>query len=123
MASALGAGVQASRVEPRSARRQVSAPVRRDPADHSSRNHRHGEDALSGPKYITIDGNDKDDPSAIPAFMEALDEGCDLALGSRFVAGGRGVNTPRLRHLAIRWIHSPISCSNSTWVSRASEIT
>src|SRR5262245_15541570 len=38
---------------------------------------------------ITIDGNNKDDPAAIPAFIEALDGGCDHVQGSRFIRGGR----------------------------------
>jgi len=57
---------------------------------------------------IVIDGNDKDDPQAIPKFIEALKEGFDHLQGSRFIEGGRAVNTPWLRHLAIRWIHAPI---------------
>ena len=51
---------------------------------------------------ITIDGNDKDDPSAIPSFVDALAEGVDFVQGSRFVPGGVAENTPLLRHVAIR---------------------
>jgi glycosyltransferase involved in cell wall biosynthesis len=57
---------------------------------------------------VFIDGNDKDDPAAIASFVSALDEGVDLVLASRFVPGGRGVNTPLLRHLGIRFLHSPL---------------
>jgi glycosyltransferase involved in cell wall biosynthesis len=57
---------------------------------------------------ITIDGNDKDDPSAIPSFVDALAEGVDFVQGSRFVPGGVAENTPLLRHVAIRAIHAPL---------------
>ena len=57
---------------------------------------------------ITIDGNDKDDPDAIPAFIKALDEGYDFVQASRFISGGVAVNTPKSRDLAIRLIHAPM---------------
>lgn len=56
---------------------------------------------------VTIDGNDKDDPEAIPRFVEALKGGVDFVQGSRFVAGGHAENTPWLRYLAIRGLHAP----------------
>jgi glycosyltransferase involved in cell wall biosynthesis len=56
---------------------------------------------------ITIDGNDKDDPAAVPSFVEALQQGADFVQGSRYVAGGRAENTPRLRDVAIRYLHAP----------------
>lgn len=57
---------------------------------------------------ITIDGNDKDDPAAIPQFIEALKRGVDFVQASRFVAGGVAENTPRSRDFAIRFIHAPM---------------
>ena len=57
---------------------------------------------------ITIDGNNKDDPAEIPLFIKALDEGVDFAQGSRFIKGGKGVNTPSSRHFAIKCIHAPL---------------
>ena len=57
---------------------------------------------------ISIDGNDKDDPEAIPRFIESLNEGYDFVQASRFVAGGTGENTPKLRDFAIRFIHAPM---------------
>ena len=57
---------------------------------------------------VTIDGNDKDDPDAIPAFIEALKGGVDFVQASRFVTGGVAQNTPRSRDLAIRFIHAPL---------------
>lgn len=57
---------------------------------------------------ITIDGNDKDDPEAIPRFIAALDQGYEFVQASRFVSGGRQENTPLSRSLAIRLIHAPL---------------
>ncbi|HVE85342.1 MAG TPA: glycosyltransferase family 2 protein [Myxococcales bacterium] len=57
---------------------------------------------------ITMDGNGKDDPSAIPSFAQALDEGFDHVQGSRFVPGGVARNTPPLRWLGIRLVHAPL---------------
>lgn len=57
---------------------------------------------------ITIDGNGKDSVESIPLFLKALDEGVDYAQASRFVTGGRAVNTPFLRTFAIRLLHAPI---------------
>jgi dolichol-phosphate mannosyltransferase len=57
---------------------------------------------------ITIDGNDKDDPEAIPRFIDALRAGVDFVQASRFVSGGVAENTPKLRGFAIRWVHAPL---------------
>ena len=57
---------------------------------------------------ITIDGNDKDDPVAIPRFIEALQQGVDFVQASRFISGGIAENTPKSRDLAIRFIHAPM---------------
>lgn len=57
---------------------------------------------------ISIDGNDKDDPAAIPRFIEALRQGIDFVQASRFVPGGVAENTPLSRDFAIRFIHAPM---------------
>lgn len=57
---------------------------------------------------ITIDGNDKDDPEAIPRFIECLNEGIDFVQASRFLPGGEEINTPITRKLAIKLIHAPL---------------
>ncbi len=57
---------------------------------------------------ITIDGNDKDDPAAIPQFIDALKNGVDFVQASRFITGGVAENTPISRDLAIRFIHAPM---------------
>jgi glycosyltransferase involved in cell wall biosynthesis len=56
---------------------------------------------------VTIDGNNKDDPEAIPRFIEALQNGIDFVQASRFLPTGVAVNTPKSRDFAIRYIHAP----------------
>jgi glycosyltransferase involved in cell wall biosynthesis len=57
---------------------------------------------------VTIDGNNKDDPAAIPLFLDALAEGFDHVQGSRFVPGGVEENTPLLRRVGVRLVHAPL---------------
>ncbi len=57
---------------------------------------------------ITIDGNGKDDVTAIPNFIEELKKGYDYIQGSRFINGGKAINTPLIRLLAIKFIHAPM---------------
>ena len=58
--------------------------------------------------FVFIDGNNKDDPEAIPIFMAKLEEGYDFVQGSRYMPGGRGINTPPLRHYGIKYLHAPL---------------
>ncbi len=57
---------------------------------------------------IQIDGNNKDGVEAIPDFIKALDESYDYVQGSRFVKGGRAINTPPMRFFAVRLLAAPI---------------
>ena len=57
---------------------------------------------------ITIDGNNKDSIEDIPFFIKKLEEGYDFIQGSRFVKGGRAVNTPLIRLISVKIIHAPI---------------
>ncbi len=57
---------------------------------------------------ITIDGNNKDSVENIPDFITKVGLGIDFVQGSRFVKGGKSINTPWIRWLAIRLIHAPI---------------
>ncbi|OGY10188.1 MAG: glycosyl transferase family 2 [Candidatus Blackburnbacteria bacterium RIFCSPHIGHO2_12_FULL_44_25] len=57
---------------------------------------------------IQIDGNNKDSVSSIPLFIKALEQGFDYVQGSRFINGGRGINTPLSRELGIRLLMSPL---------------
>jgi len=56
---------------------------------------------------VVMDGNDKDDPEALPRFDQALAAGTDHVQGSRYVPGGQAINTPLARHLAVTLIHAP----------------
>lgn len=58
---------------------------------------------------ITVDGNGKDDVSALPRFVAELDAGAGFVQGSRFVPGGQAINTPRERYLAIKLFHAPLT--------------
>ncbi|MEZ4357082.1 MAG: glycosyltransferase family 2 protein [Eubacteriales bacterium] len=58
--------------------------------------------------FITIDGNNKDSIEDVPRFVEKLDEGYDFVQGSRFIKGGRAINTPLSRYIAVRLIHAPV---------------
>jgi dolichol-phosphate mannosyltransferase len=58
---------------------------------------------------ITMDGNNKDNPNGISEIVNALDLGYDFVQGSRFVPGGEAINNPRVRTLAIKLIHAPIT--------------
>ena len=65
---------------------------------------------------IFVDGNNKDDLSAIPSFIAKLEAGYDHVQGSRFIKGGYHENTPLLRWAAIRLLHAPlISISSGFW--------
>lgn len=57
---------------------------------------------------ITIDGNNKDSIEDVPHFIEKLEEGYDLIQGSRFIKGGKAINTPFIRNVSVRLIHAPI---------------
>jgi len=57
---------------------------------------------------VVIDGNGKDDVSAIPRFIALLDAGYDHIQGSRYIFGGEGINTPLSRTLAVRFLHAPL---------------
>lgn len=57
---------------------------------------------------ITIDGNDKDSIEDVPRFIDKLKEGYDFVQGSRYIKGGKAINTPIMRSLSVRLIHAPI---------------
>jgi dolichol-phosphate mannosyltransferase len=67
---------------------------------------------------VTMDGNGKDGPAAIARFVGKLEEGYDLVQGSRYLSGGRAINTPLDRYLASRLIHAPLlSAAGGKWYS------
>lgn len=57
---------------------------------------------------IVVDGNGKDDISAIPEFARLLDGGYDHVQGSRFIPGGHAINTPLSRLLGLKLLHAPL---------------
>lgn len=58
--------------------------------------------------FVTVDGNDKDDTSAIRLFVDKLDEGYDYIQGSRYIPGGQAIRTPFIRHWALKLINEPV---------------
>lgn len=58
--------------------------------------------------FITIDGNNKDSIEDIPNFIEKLKEGYDFVQGSRFLKGGKAINTPLFRLISVRLLHAPV---------------
>ena len=58
--------------------------------------------------FITIDGNNKDSIEDVPFFIEKLKEGYDFIQGSRFIKGGKAINTPLFRLLSVKLLHAPI---------------
>ena len=37
----------------------------------------------------------------IPKFIEKLEQGYDFVQGSRFIKGGKAINTPFIRHISV----------------------
>jgi dolichol-phosphate mannosyltransferase len=58
--------------------------------------------------FVTIDGNNKDSIEDVSKFIAKLDEGYDYVQGSRFITGGRAINTPFIRYVSVRMLHAPI---------------
>jgi dolichol-phosphate mannosyltransferase len=57
---------------------------------------------------VVVDGNNKDDVSAIPRFVAELEAGYDHIQGSRFIPGGRAINTPLERLIGVHVLHAPL---------------
>lgn len=57
---------------------------------------------------VVVDGNGKDSIEDIPNFIKLLDEGYDHVQGSRFIPGGKAVNTPLSREIGLHLIHVPL---------------
>ena len=60
---------------------------------------------------ITVDGNNKDDIKDVYKFIEKLKDGFDFIQGSRYIKGGKAINTPKSREFAIKYIHTPFISS------------
>lgn len=57
---------------------------------------------------VVVDGNGKDSIQDIPSFIRLLDQGYDHIQGSRFIPGGKAINTPLERYVAVRLLHAPL---------------
>lgn len=57
---------------------------------------------------VVIDGNNKDSVENINDFVEKLTQGYDHIQGSRFIPGGKAVNTPLSRLLGLKLLHVPM---------------
>jgi len=52
---------------------------------------------------VQMDADMSHDPSALPALVAIVDHGADVAIGSRYVPGGRTENWPWQRQALSRW--------------------
>jgi glycosyltransferase involved in cell wall biosynthesis len=52
---------------------------------------------------VQMDADLSHDPAVLPALIANVEHGADLAVGSRYVPGGRTVNWPRRRRMLSRW--------------------
>lgn len=57
---------------------------------------------------VVVDGNNKDDITALPQFVDLLEKGYDHIQGSRFIPGGKAINTPLERTLGLHLLHAPL---------------
>ena len=54
-------------------------------------------------RLVQIDADLSHDPAVIPQLLRAVDEGADVAIGSRYVAGGQIPHWPLFRRTLSRW--------------------
>jgi len=68
---------------------------------------------------IMVDGNDKDNVDiSLPFFIKALEQNYDVVQANRYHKDGKGVNTPIMRELAIRFLAAPlVSLGAKYWYS------
>ena len=52
---------------------------------------------------VQMDADLSHDPAVLPALIANVEHGADLAIGSRYVPGGRTVNWPKRRRQLSRW--------------------
>lgn len=52
---------------------------------------------------VQMDADLSHDPEVLPALVANVENGADLAIGSRYVPGGRTVDWPRKRRMLSRW--------------------
>ena len=59
--------------------------------------------AMGAEICVEIDADLSHDPAVVPALVANIEHGADLAIGSRYVPGGRTVNWPAGRQALSRW--------------------
>lgn len=57
---------------------------------------------------VVIDGNNKDSVENISDFIHCLEQGYDHIQGSRFIPGGKAINTPISRLAGLKLLHAPL---------------
>jgi Glycosyl transferase family 2. len=57
---------------------------------------------------VVIDGNNKDSVENIDDFIDCLEKGYDHVQGSRFIPGGKAINTPISRLAGLKLLHAPL---------------
>ncbi|OEE68518.1 glycosyl transferase family 2 [Enterovibrio norvegicus] len=57
---------------------------------------------------VVIDGNNKDSVENVNDFIVQLENGFDHIQGSRFIPGGKAINTPKSRLLGLKLLHVPL---------------
>lgn len=55
-------------------------------------------------RAVVIDADGQHDPAGVTALLEALDEGADMAVGSRFATGNESYRVGRARRQAMRFL-------------------
>lgn len=79
----------------------VWAPENRNVVDAYLRGFR--EICAAGHAYVVeMDAGLSHDPAEIPRFLDALEQGCECAFGSRYVAGGSNADSPASRQCLSR---------------------
>ena len=76
-------------------------------------------EAATGDIIVMLDADCSMDPGEIPAFIEALDAGADLAKGSRFLDGGGSVDISLLRRAGNRAL---LTMTNRLYRARFTEL-
>lgn len=57
---------------------------------------------------VQVDGDGQHDISYVPHLLAAIEDGADVAVGSRFVEPSRGFKSTALRRVGIRWLNGCI---------------
>ena len=68
---------------------------------------------------IQVDGDGQHDISYVPRLVEAIENGADLAIGSRFVSATGGFQSTALRRLGIGWLKGCIRLASGLTIHDA----